>query len=418
MYILIDCNNFFASCERVFDPSLNTKPVVVLSNNDGCVVARSNEAKALNIPMGIPYFKARPIIENYKVKVFSANFVLYGDMSARVMDTIDSFDIPMEQYSIDEAFLFLDGFDGKLNDLGHKIRNRVKQNTGIPVSVGIANTKTLAKLANEYSKKNPETGGVLDLSSIKNLDEIFSKVQVGDVWGIGRKSTQKLNSINIKTVLDFIKLPPKWVKEQLTISGLRTQMELKGQECIELEDALPSKKTITSSRSFGKPIRNLGELQEASSLYIARAAEKLRSQNSLTNVLVVYITTGYHGKGEHYSTSTTIKLPRPTASTAELTHHSNTALKEIYRSGYDYKKSGVILCDLSLSDVSQLDLFTTQYTGSKDQDLMKALDKINQKHGSSTLKFAAQGIKQPWAMKNNFRSKSYTTSWTQLPTVK
>lgn len=419
MFALIDCNNFFVSCERVFDPSLNGRVVVVLSNNDGCVVARSNEAKAIGVPMGAPYFQVRKLLDAYRARVFSSNFVLYGDMSARVMSALNTFSLPLEQYSIDEAFLLLDGFDGEDSLLlGKDIRARVMRYTGIPVSVGIAATKTLAKLANEYVKKTSGSDGVMVLKDDADVSGILSASDIGDVWGIGCKSAVKLRSVNVRTANDFVNLSEKWIRDELTISGVKIHRELKGVSCVDIEDTPVSKKTIMSSRSFGSKVNSIDDLKESVSFHAAVVSEKLRRQSCCAGAVIVYVTTGTRGRGDINTKSYSVRLRHPTAATQEIIRASKSALELIYRPGYVYKKAGVILGEITSDDNVQYDLFADQYKGSRDEQRMRALDMINIKSGRSMLRYAAEGFEKPWAMKKEFVSKAYTTNWNELAVVR
>ncbi len=417
IFALVDCNNFFASCERVFRPDLWNKPVVVLSNNDGNIIARSSEAKALGIKMAEPYFKIRSFLEKHDVQVFSSNYTLYGDMSHRVMSVLQQLEPQVEIYSIDEAFISLPaGAAFNLLEHGQSIRHTVTKWTGIPVSIGFAPTKTLAKLANRVAKKNPHHQGVYDLSSSANIDEILAGMEVEDVWGIGRQYTKKLNSHGIYSVRDLKYASDDWIRKHLTVMGLRTVWELRCIPCIAIEDAPAAKKGIITSKSFGRPVAALEELQEAVATYVSRAAEKLRIQHSIANSLQVFLTTNvFKPEKPQYSKSITIPLPAPTSSTPVLIQHALKGLKDIYRQGFDYQKAGVMLAEIMPDSCRQRNLFDLTRS---DNDLMKALDRINLKWGANTVRYAVAGFKKSWSFRRDHLSRAYTTRWDQLPIVK
>ncbi len=427
IFALVDCNNFYASCERVFNPKIKTDPVIILSNNDGCAVSMSSEAKELGIEIGTPIFKAQQLIKKHKVKIFSSNYALYGDLSRRVMDTLSLFTPEIEIYSIDESFLSLKGFDKNLEEYGQKIKRTVKQWTGIPVSVGIAKTKTLAKIANRIAKKNKLLNGVLDFTSLSEgeIDSYLEKTSVEQIWGIGRQNSSKLNQIGIYTALALKNAPDNWIKKNLGgVVGLRTVLELRGNSCITLDEGLSKeKKGITTSRSFGKPVEKLEYLEEAVSSYISRAAEKLRAQDSVANVISIYIKTNKHKKNDkQYSNSISYKLPYPTSYTPELVSYAINLLRRIYRKGYSYKKVGVLLLDIIPDNNKiQMNLFAKQEKILDNKKLMFDLDKINSKWGSNTLKLASNGTDKTnsnWRMKREFVSKRSTTCWNEIPVIK
>lgn len=415
VFALVDCNNFYASCERIFNPKLEGKPVVVLSNNDGCIIARSNEAKALGIKMGAPFFKCKSLIKRHNVQVFSSNYALYGDLSQRVMDVLQQMEPEVEIYSIDEAFVSLP-YSENLTEYATQLRNKVKQCVGIPVSIGIAPTKTLAKLANRIAKKNAQYNGVFDISSHDKIDELLSSIEVGDVWGIGRQSTKKLNRQGIYSVLQLKKANDAWIRKHLTVTGLRTVMELRGIPCISLENTQASKKSIISSKSFGSPVGSLADLTEAISTYTSRAAEKLRNQKSIAGGLHVFITTNRFKTCMQYSNSEMVILPEPTSSTPALIGAAVKCLKHIYKPGYEYQKAGVMLTDIASETCQQKNLFME--TSDDKAPLMKALDKINERWGRHTLQYAVTGFKKPWKFKQTRKSPAYTTRWADLPIVK
>lgn len=417
LFALLDCNNFFASCERVFNPSLWGKPVVVLSNNDGCAIARSNEAKALGIKMGQPFFEWQHLLREHKVQVFSPNFPLYGDLSSRTMAILHGWSQNVEVYSIDEAFFTLN--KDLIEDTEthcRQIRDHVKKWIGMPVSIGIAKTRTLAKVANELAKKHPEYKGVLELNH-HNTEACLKKLSVGDIWGVGRRSGAKLKAYGIETAYDLIQKSDAWIKQKLTIAGLRMVHELRGISCIEIDEADTDKKHIISSRSFGRAVEKLSELKEAVASYTARAAEKLRSQSSMANVITVYARTSHHTE-TYYGKSHTTILPEPTNHTPTLIKAAHAGLEKIYQSGFRYKKAGIALSKFVPETVHQLNLFETDPDRQKKQQLLKLVDGINLENGRHCLNFASTGFKKPWRMKQEFRSPNYTADWNQLLKIK
>ena len=417
VFALVDCNNFFASCERVFRPDLWGKPIVVLSNNDGNIIARSDESKALGIKMAEPYFKTKDFLKKNGVEVFSSNYTLYGDMSHRVMSVLKYLEPDVEIYSIDEAFISLPaGKEFNFTDHGQHIKAVVQRWTGIPVSIGFAHTKTLAKIANRIAKKNSHHEGVFDLTTCGDIDSILSQIKVKDIWGIGRQYTKKLNNHGIFTARELKYSNDKWIRKHLTIMGLRTVWELRGKPCIPIEDAPAPKKGIITSKSFGHPVTSLEELKEAVATYVSRAAEKLRSQYSIANSLHVFLSTNrFKPDTPQYSNSLLMVLPEPTASTPILIKHSLNNLEKIYRSGFEYKKAGVMLAEIMPEAYRQGNLFSQN---NDDRKLMDALDGINAKWGRSTVQYAATGFKKAWMFKREQLSKAYTTQWDQLPVVK
>lgn len=416
-FALVDCNNFYASCERVFNPSLNRKPVVIMSNNDGCAVARSEEAKEY-IGMGAPIFKCMDIVKEHNIQLFSSNYTLYADMSQRVKDVLSQFSPNIEPYSIDESFLLLNGFNKTdLNEYGEEIRNRVLQWTGIPVSVGIGPTKTLAKIANKLAKKNKMCQGVLDITNHRRTDDFLRSVEVDDVWGVGWEYAKLLKRNGIKTVLDLRDTDEAWIRKKMTVQGLRTVLELKGISCIELEEEVSDKKQIVNSRSFGKDVDNYQEISEAIASYATRAAEKLRKQNSICGHISVWIRTNGFKDDPQYSNSISTRLPEPTAYTPLIIKYSIHLLKKIYRNGYKYKKAGVILMNIVPSQNTQYNLFTN-IDHDRNEKLMKAYDKINSSWGSETIRLAASGYKRSWAMKRAKSTPRFTTCWDDILIIK
>ncbi|MCF7956156.1 MAG: Y-family DNA polymerase [Phycisphaerae bacterium] len=415
IYALVDCNNFYASCERVFNPALKGRAVVVLSNNDGCIVARSNEAKALGIGMGTPFFKAKSIIENNNVVVFSSNYTLYANMSARVMETLGNFTPEMEIYSIDEAFLNLAGFTQNLTEYGREIRNTVAKWTGMGVSIGIANTKTLAKVANRLAKKSEKADGVLDLVDSPHIDTALERTDVVDIWGVGRKTAKKLNDVGIQTALQFRDTDIGWVKKTFGVTGERTVLELRGVCCHSLEEQPAPQKAITVSRSFGKEITSCEQLQHAVAKYIARAAEKLRCQKLAAGSITVFAMTNRFDKNNRYYNAHTTSFPAATIDTSQMLVNAMQSVEMIFRDGAKFKKAGVMLGDLVDEKKVQRTLFD-KTDQSKLNELMRTIDTINKKMGKPVT-WAAEGFDQPWLTKFEHRSKRYTTCWNELPVV-
>ncbi len=417
MYALVDCNSFYASCEKVFLPHLSDRPVVVLSNNDGNVVALSAEAKKLNIPFGAPFFEWKEFMEKNGVAVFSSNYTLYGDMSRRVMDTLAEFTPELEIYSIDEAFLSLHGVRGDLTSYGDEIRTTARKWLGIPVSIGIGSTKTLAKLANKIAKKKDI--GVFNFADCSNVDAVLDRIGVRNVWGVGGRYEKMLNDNGIHSVRQLRDAPDKWVKKRMTIAGLRTVMELRGIPCLSLDEVPSVRKEIISSRSFGKPVEEFSDLREALSTYVSRAAEKLRSQHGLASQMTVFITTNRFMKHEpQYSKGIVSNFPSPISYTPFFIHCASRLLEEIYRRGYRYKKVGVILSGIVPDGNAQLDLFTRFQDTERSRRLMMTMDRVNREMGRSTLYFAAAGIQKPWEMRRLFLSPCYTTRWDDIPLVR
>ncbi len=419
MFALVDCNNFYASCERVFNPSLVGKPVVVLSNNDGCVIARSNEAKAIGIKMAQPAFEITSLLEKNKVAVFSSNYALYGDLSHRVMNTLSTFTPEMEIYSIDEAFLNLRGFSHiNLYEYAKKIKIVTTKNTGIPVSVGIANTKTLAKVANHFAKKRPENNGVFIIETGEKRKNSLKEFDVGDIWGIGYQYDRFLRKFGIKTAWDFANANPAWVKKNLSVVGLRTQKELMGIPCYDLEIRAPAKKAICTSRSFGEMQTEQKTIEEAVSTFASRCSSKLRAQKTFANIIMVFINTNpFRNDLAQYSASKTIHLPVPTNSSIELIHYAILAFRSIYKYGYRYKKAGVIVSGITADSSMQTSLFD-DINREKHQGVMIALDKLNARFGRDVVRIAAQGTGRKWKLRQEQLSPCYTTRWNEMMTIK
>ncbi len=418
IFALVDCNNFYASCERVFAPQLEKKPVVVLSNNDGCIIARSNEAKKLGIPMGAPLFKNADFLKLHNVAIFSANFALYGDLSHRVMDSLAAFTPQVEIYSVDEAFIDLTGLGDDLVAYGHAIRKSVHRWTGIPISVGIAETKTLAKLANELAKKHPDADGVLDLLDTERRRKILATIDIGDLWGIGRNLNRALNDLGITTALNLHDAPIPMIRKRFGATVMRTVYELRGIPCIELESQPPPKQTIVFTRSFGHKVTTHDELKEAVSTFATRAAAKLRRHNLLTGCLWVSAQTNHFNTFEaQCRDALAIPFERPTNHTGSLIKAALGGLKRLYRPGYRYKRAGVMLFDLIPEEQYTPSLFDGVDDG-RSGCLMNALDTLNRKLGRDAVQFGGVGVHQNWRMNQNRLSRRYTTRWADLPVVR
>lgn len=416
---LIDVNNFYVSCERVFNPKLKEKPIVVLSNNDGCAISRSNEAKALGIKMGEPWFKCQEIANQFGIIGLSSNYALYADMSNRVMTILREFSPDQEIYSIDESFLDLTAFKSKdLTAYGQTMRKRILNWTGLPVCVGIGSTKTLAKLANHCAKKQTQFNGVCNFNVMhhEELNTLLSKLDVGEVWGIGRKIAPKLQALGINTVLDLKNANPQRLKQLFSVIMEKTIQELNGIVCIDLEEIIPPKKQIVSSRSFGHAISDFNGLAESITLYMSRAAEKLRKQKSFAGSIHVYIRTSpFKPTDPFYSNGLTIPLPSPTDDTRQLVNIALWALKQIYKPNHNYAKAGVMVSELVASEGIQNGLFSSVKTNPKSEVLMKTMDSINLKMGRESIKLASEGFKRPWKMKQGNKSPNYTTQWSEIP---
>lgn len=422
MFALVDVNNFYASCEQLWEPKLRNRPVVVLSNNDGCVVARSKEAKAIGVPMGAPWFKLRDLAQQHRIIALSSNYELYASMSNRVVDVLRDFTPELEVYSIDESFLSLEGMSGiSQGDLvayGQQVRQRIAQWVGLPVCVGIGPTKTLAKFANHLAKKNAVFEGVCDLHAMTRPERLewMYGVEVGEVWGVGRRIAKRLEAMHIGTVLDLRNASPKEIRAQFGVVMERTCNELRGISCLELDDVAPSKQQIMSSRSFGTPVETIAELREAVASYIARAAEKLRQQGSASAAVYVFVQTNRFKTDEpQYSCGMTVPMVDPTDDTMLLTRAAFQGLAAIYRQGFRYKKAGVMLTFLSDKAGRQETLFDDPASRAKSTRLMAVMDAVNREFGRDALRSGASGVAQRWAMRSGNRSPRYTTRWDELP---
>jgi DNA polymerase V len=418
MLALVDCNSFYVSCERVFNPSLNGRPTVVLSNNDGCIVSRSNEAKALGIKLGEPAFKIADLLEKNNVAVFSSNYTLYGDISQRVMTTLAGFAPEMEVYSIDEAFLNLEGIGADMDAYGREIRRRVLKDTGMPVCVGIGPTKVLAKAANHCAKKRPEHGGVLVLDSPDTIEATLRTITVGDVWGVGRQYRKMLETAGVRTAWDLTRQPDAWVQKRMTIVGLRLKKELLGESCLELELVAPAKKMICTSRSFGQSQKNLDSLKEAVANFAAACALKLREQKTCAGQVLVFIqTNSFKPEEPQHAQNAVYKLPVATNNSGELIKYAVAVLEAIYRKGYSYKKAGVIVSEIVPEDQVQAFLFDG-VDRVKEGRLMETIDRLNARYGTNTVKVAQQGYDSRWKLRQEKLSPCYTTRWSDIIEVK
>lgn len=418
MFALVDCNNFYASCERVFNPSLNGKPVVVLSNNDGCVIARSNEAKALGIPMGAPAFEYAETFDKQNINVFSSNYALYGDMSSRVMNLLSEFTPEIEIYSIDEAFLKFIGFElFSLQKIGETMRHRVTKGTGIPISIGFAPTKALSKVANKIAKKFPErTNSVYVLDTEEKRKKALKWLPIEDVWGIGRKHSQRLKSLNIHNAYQFSQLSDDWVRKNMSVVGLRLKHDLEGKPTLDLETKA-NKKMIATTRSFEGMLTSYQDIRERVSTFAVSCAEKLRNQKSQCNMLMVFLhTNGFRKDLPQYGRNIVVKTHYPTNSSIDLVKYAEAGLQAIYREGFHYKKAGVIVMGLSPSNQKQFTLFTSE--NPKHQPIMNIVDRLNKAYGNNKIKFGSQSLGRQWKMKQERLSPRYSTNINEVIDIK
>lgn len=418
---LVDCNNFYVSCERVFDPCLRNRPMVVLGSNDACIVARSSEVKALGVPMGGALWEHKDLLRAHNTEIYSANFTLYGDMSARVMQTLTELATQIEIYSVDEAFFYVPDYnirgDAYYTLYGLYVKQQVTKCTGIPVSVGIGPTKTLAKIANRIAKKNPTHNGVFDITNHPELDQLLQTVPVGDVWGIGYRYTKKLKAYGIHTAYDFKCADPAWVRKHMTINGLKTLLELRGTVCLPLDQSHDARDSITVSRLFGIKTTELRFMQEALASYTTRAAEKLRAQKMLAQHITVFVLGARHHESTNHFNSVSVSLPLATAYTPTLIHAAQTCLEKLFEYGKIYKKVGVMLMDLVPAQGVQLSTYAHAENLEEQTKIMQVIDCANAKLGRNKIFFAAAGVQQPWAMKQSKRSQCYTTNWHELLTL-
>jgi DNA polymerase V len=419
MIALVDCNNFYASCERLFQPRLQNQPVVVLSNNDGCVIARSNEAKALGIEMGAPSFLIESLLQQHNVSVFSSNYTLYGDLSDRVMTTLSQFADQLEVYSIDEAFLNLTAFrHHQLTDYAHTIRDTVMQHVGIPVSIGIAPSKTLAKIANRLVKKSNVSLGVYCIDSTEKMQFALQNTPVKDIWGIGSQYTKLLTRNGFITAWDVTRAPEEWIRKNLSVVGQRMYTELKGTSCIAFEEMPPKKKMVCVARGFGKVLHEKHEVMEALANFTAMVAAKLRSEQLATNTIQIFVQTNAHRSHEpQYYRSLTIQLPEATNSTNELIRHARQGLETIYRPGYNYNKTGCTAMELVPAADVQYNIFDSE-NRSRNSKLMKVVDIVNRSFGKDAVRFALQGFGTRWKLRQLKLSPCYTTRIDEVLTIK
>ena len=421
LFALVDVNNFYVSCERVFAPKLEAVPMVVLSNNDGCAVARSAEVKALGVKMGTPWFQMQDLAKKHGIQAYSSNYTLYGDMSNRVVQVLRKFTPNLEVYSIDESFLQIETVLKHYSDtiaLGMSMKQQVRDTTGLPVCVGIGASKTLAKFANHLAKKHPQFAGVCDVEAMPKpeLYQWMTETSVSEVWGIGRQLTKKLKALEIYTVFDLLQASPQAMRQQFGVVIERLCYELRGTSCLKLEEVAPAKQQIIASRSFGKLVTKQEELAQSVATHAARAAEKLRSQDSVTGAITVFIQTNPFKQNEpQHHQSITISLADPSDNTVTLTNAALKGLQQIYQSGFRYKKAGVILNLIADKPTIQQSLFEDIESKGKSADLMHAMDAINSRFGNAVIRLAASGTKQEWQMRSNNKSPNYTTQWDELP---
>lgn len=417
-YGLADCNNFYVSCERIFNLSIQDVPVLVLSNNDGCVISRSQEAKDLGVKMGVPVHEIKHLIKVHNIQLFSSNYALYGDISARVMNSLKDLCPDVEVYSIDESFLDLSIFPvEELQNFGLHIKAKVKKWTKIPISIGIAPTKTLAKIANKYAKKVKGGNGVFVIDSEETRIKILSNFEIEDVWGVGRQHAKALHKLGVKNALELSRLDDDLVKRMFSIVGLRLVRELRGEACLPMMQARVSNKGICNSRSFGKPLISYDSISEAVATFASKCGEKLRKQRSCTNVITVFIHTNYFNKNKpQYSNSITLNCEVPTNSTQEIIKYAMKGLKMIFRQGFEYKKAGVIITGIIPDTQQQTGLFDTA-DREKLGTISKLMDKLNNKYGRETITFAIQGTGSNWKPNAKNLSPRYTTRWDDIPKI-
>lgn len=420
MFALVDVNSFYASCERVFRPDLEGKPIVVVSNNDGCIISLSREAKQFGIKMGEPYFKFKEKRYPSRVYVFSSNYALYADLSSRVMQTLTDLAPAIEIYSIDEAFVNVSGVSHclSLETFGHQMRTQVFKNTGLTVGVGIAPTKTLAKLANYAAKRWASTGGVVDLSGSERQRKLLEKVPVEEVWGVGRRITKKLNAMGITTALELAEASSWVIRKHFNVVMECTARELRGEPCLDLEEFTPTRQQIICSRSFGHRITQYEEMHQAICAYAERAAEKLRGEHQYCRFISVFVRTSLHADNEiYYGNQASVTLMTPTNDSRDIIRAATEALGRIWLDGYRYMKAGVMLADFFSSGVAQLNLFDDNRLRANSAALMEMIDSVNHS-GKGKIWFAGQGIEKSWAMKREMLSPAYTTRYADLPVAK
>lgn len=420
MFALVDVNNFYASCETVFRPDLQGKPVVVVSNNDGCIISRSAEAKALGIKMAAPYFKIKDDLRRQQVTVFSSNYALYADLSHRVMSILMELAPAVEVYSIDEAFIDLSGVSGciSLEVFGRQIRTQILKNTGLTVGVGIAPTKTLAKAANYAAKKWPQTGGVVDLSAVERQRKLLARIPVDEVWGVGRRISKKLELMGIENALQLAESSTWVIRKHFNVVLERTVRELRGQPCLALDEFAPTKQQIIYSRSFSHRITEYDDMHQAVCAYAERAAEKLRAERQFCCMISLFMRTSPHAGNEtFYAPQATGRLTTPTCDSRDIIRIATQALNHIWKDGFRYMKAGVMLSDFYSQGVAQLGLFDEYQPQANSSALMQVIDSINHS-GRGSIGFAGKGIQKSWEMKRRMLSPGYTTRYTDLPLVK
>jgi DNA polymerase V len=416
IYALVDCNNFYVSCERVFNPKLEDRPVIILSSNDGCAIARSNEAKEFGVKMAQPLYQFTDIVKKHDIQVLSGNFHLYTDMSNRVMQVLADMAPVAQQYSIDECFLDLTGMAVDLDEFGQTVQAKVKKWTGIPVGIGIAETKTLAKVANRIAKTSKKTGGVLNLVGSQWRSKALEMTEVGDVWGMGKQFTKKLNRNGVKTALDLTNQPDGWIRKEMGVGGLRTVRELRNEDCIGFENIPKPKQTTLVSRSFGKTVTELDDLINAVSVFATTAALDIRKANLVSSAISVFIETNRFSNGPQYAPSQAVELAPATNNTKHIVDAAIQGLKEIYREGFKFKKAGVMLLDLVDADHAPQSLF--DHHDPKDDKLIEAFDQINRQQGPGAINFGTAGQASGWHSTSAHKSPRYTTEWDAIPAVK
>lgn len=423
LFALVDVNNFYVSCEQVFNPALENRPVVVLSNNDGCAVARSNEVKALGVKMGTPWFQMEALVKQHNIVALSSNYALYADMSNRTVSILRDYSPRVEVYSIDESFLELNGLENlwaSFTDMGQSIRQRVRQWIGLPVCVGIGSSKTLAKLANHIAKNIPCFKGVCDLGSMDEAQctDLMASIEVSEVWGVGRRINSHLQAAGIRTVKNLRDTPTTWLRSRFGVVMERTGNELRGISCLALEEISPPKKQIISSRSFGKLVHELCDLSKAVANHASSAAEKLRVQNGVCNGIHIFIQTNpFRSHDPQYNGSIVIPLPNASADTCLLVRAALFGLKKIYRGGFAYKKAGVMLMGINDEQIMQGSLLHEHGMGERSQRLMKVMDALNSRYGRNTVSVFTPASPKPWAMRREAMSPCYTTRWSDVPVV-
>lgn len=416
IYALVDCNNFYVSCERVFNPKLEGRPVIILSSNDGCAIARSNEAKEFGVKMAQPLYQFTDIVKKHDIQVLSGNFHLYTDMSNRVMQVLADMAPEIQQYSIDECFLDITGLTDDLDEYGQAVRARVKQWTGIPVGIGIAETKTLAKVAIRIAKVSKKTSGVLNLTGSQWRAKALERTEVGDVWGIGKQFTKKLNRNGVKTALDLTNQPDGWIRKEMGVGGLKTVRELRGEDCIGFESIPQPKQTTLVSRSFGQTVTGLDELINAVTVFATTAAADIRKANLVSSAISVFIETNRFSNDPQYAPSQSVELTPSTNNTKHIVRAAIQGVKAAYREGFKFKKAGVMLLDLVDADHAPKSLFDSH--DPKDDRLIEAFDQINRQQGPGAINFGTAGQASPWHSASAYRSPRYTTEWPDIPMVK